>query len=230
MLDRKSSLVILLACLAVSLAGGIKTHALQLGSREATEWIDRLERPGRIAGLKRDEVVAHLKLRPGNVVADIGAGAGAFSLHLARAVAPSGKLLAVDIEQGLLDHINQVATQANVSNIQTVLGGFDNPNLPTRQVDLAFFHDVLHHVENRAAYLKALASYMKPNGRIAIIELDKTRPDVPHRNQPEMQVGKEEVNQWLAAAGFYPAEEFNMFEDKWFIVYARGGAATSGGM
>ncbi len=230
MLHRKSSLVILLACLAVSLAGGIKIHALQLGSREATEWIDLLERPGRIAGLKRDEVVARLKLRPGNIVADIGAGAGAFSLQLARAVAPSGKLLAVEIEQGLLDRINQVARQENVSNVQTVLGEFDDPNLPTRQVDMAFIHDVLHHIENRAAYLKTLASYMKPNARIAIIELDKTRPDVPHRDQPEMQVGKEQVKQWLAAAGFYPAEEFNMFEDKWFIVYARGGSATSGGM
>ena len=223
MLDGISSRVILLACLPVLLAGAIETHALQLGSREASDWIERLERPGRIAGLNREAVIERLKLKPGNIVADLGAGAGAFSLHLARAVGPSGKLLAVDIEQGLLDHINQQATQENIRNVQTVLGKFDDPNLPIRQVDLAFFHDVLHHIENRGAYLKAVVSYLKPTGRVAIIELDKTRPDVPHSNEPELQVGKEQVNQWMAAAGFHPAEEFNLFEDKWFIVYARGG-------
>ena len=223
MLHGISSRVIILACLPVLLAGGMETHALQLGPREANDWIERLERPGRVAGLKREAIIERLKLQPGNIVADLGAGAGAFSLHLARAVAPSGKLLAVDIEQGLLNYINQQANQENIRNIQTVLGKFGDPNLPTRQVDLAFFHDVLHHIENRGAYLKAVVSYLKPAGRVAIIELDKNHPGVPHSNEPELQVSKEQVNQWMAAAGFHPAEEFNLFEDKWFIVYARDG-------
>lgn len=139
----------------------------QLGSRETKEWIERLERPERISGLKIDQVLSLLKLKPGDKVADIGAGTGAFSLPFARTVAPSGKVYAVDIDAGLLDYIAQKTEKEKVKNIQTVKGEFSDPKLPAGDIDLAFFHDVLHHVEKRQAYLKTLATYMKPSGRIA---------------------------------------------------------------
>jgi len=194
----------------------------QLGSRETKEWIQNLDRPERIAGLKIDKVLPLLKLKPGDKVADIGAGAGAFSLPLAKAVAPSGKVYAVDIDPGLLDYIAQKAKKENVDNIQTVKGEFSDPKVPARDVDLAFFHDVLHHIENRQAYLKALATYIKPTGRIALIEMNRDDPKTPHRNNPEMLLSKDEVKNWMAAAGFYPAEEYDVFGNpKWFIVYWR---------
>lgn len=210
-----------LACLALLLAAAAQAPALQLGSRSTEEWIKRLERPERIAGLKIDEIIPRLNLKPGDIVADIGAGTGVFSRPLARAVGPQGKVLAVDIDQGLLDYINKRAAEEKIENIETVLGKFDDPNLPSRQVDVAFFHDVLHHIEKRDAYLKALASYLKPNGRIVVIELDKDDPDTPHRDDPEMLISKEQVNEWMAAAGFRPVEEFDFLKGKWFVVYAR---------
>ncbi len=213
--------LILLAGLAIFLAAAAQAPALQLGSRSTEEWIKRLERPERIAGLKIDEIIPRLKLRPGDVVADIGAGAGTFSRPLARAVGPQGKVLAVDIDQGLLDYIDQRAKEEKIENIETVLGKFDDPALPSSEVDVAFFHDVLHHIEKRDAYLKALASYLKPNGRIVVIELDKDDPDTPHRDDPEMLISKEQVNQWMEAAGFRPVEEFDFLKGKWFMVYAR---------
>ena len=194
----------------------------QLGSRETQEWIRNLDRPERIASLKIDKVLPLLKLKPGDKVADIGAGAGAFSLPLATAVAPSGKVYAVDIDAGLLAYISQKAQKENLENIQTVKGEFSDPKLPARDVDLAFFHDVLHHIENRQAYLKALAGYIKPTGRIALIEMNRDDLKTPHRNSPEMLLSKDEVNNWMAAAGFLPAEEYDLFGNtKWFIVYAR---------
>src|SRR5947207_7379557 len=75
----------------------------QLGSQESKEWIQNLDRPERIAGLKIDEVLAALKLKPGDNVGDIGAGTGAFSLPFAKTVGPSGKVYSVDIDPGLLD-------------------------------------------------------------------------------------------------------------------------------
>ena len=118
-------------------------------------------------------------------MADIGAGTGAFSLPFAKAVAPSGKVYAVDIDAGLLDYLGQKAKKEHIDNIYTVKGEFSDPKLPARDVDLGFFHDVLHHIENRQAYLKALGSYIKPTGRIALIEMNRDDPKTPHRNNPE---------------------------------------------
>jgi ubiquinone/menaquinone biosynthesis C-methylase UbiE len=205
----------------LALVGPIDASA-QLGSRETKEWIQNLDRPERIAGLKIDEVLAVLKLKPGDNVADIGSGTGAFSLPFAKAVAPSGKVYAVDIDPGLLDYIAQKAKKENVANIQTVKGEFSDPKLPNHDVDLAFFHDVLHHIQNRQAYLKALGTYIKPTGRIALIEMNRDDPKTPHRNSPEMLLSKDEVKNWMAAAGFYPGEEYDVYGNpKWFIVYIR---------
>ena len=190
--------------------------AFQLGSRPAEEWIERLERPERIASLKAGEVVSLLKLEAGNIVADIGAGGGVFSRALAPAVAPTGKVFAVEIDQGFLDYINQRAKEENIKNIQTVLGEFDDPKLPTREVDLAFIHQVLHHIEHRQVYLKALASYLKPDGRIVVIDRIGG-----HQDDPEMQLTLEDVKQLMATAGFHLAEEFGLFEDKFFTVFSR---------
>jgi len=214
--------LLFLVALEVVMLVAVAEAPAQLGSRETKEWIERLDRPERIAGLKIDKVLPLLKLKPGDKVADIGAGTGAFSLPLARTVAPSGKLYAVDIDPGLLDYIAQKAKKEKVENIQTVKGEFSDPKLPTRDVDLAFFHDVLHHIESRQAYLKALATYMKPTGRTALIEMNRDDPKTPHRDSPEMLLSKEQVKQWMAGIGFYPAEEFDLFGNaKWFIIYAR---------
>ncbi len=167
------------------LLAGLSEAPAQLGSRSAEEWANVLDREQRVSGLKIEEVVARLKLKPGEIVADIGAGTGVFSGPLAQAVAPTGKLLAVDVDQALLDHIAQRAREEKVTNIQPVLGEFDDPKLPTR-VDVAFIHDVLHHIEHRQTYLKKLATYLEPDGRVVIIDLIFDRPDGPHRNQPEM--------------------------------------------
>jgi ubiquinone/menaquinone biosynthesis C-methylase UbiE len=196
--------------------GLAEASAVQLGSRSADEWIETLGRNERVAGLKIEEVVASLKLKPGDIVADIGAGTGVFSGPLARAVAPNGTLFAVEIDQALLDYISEQARKENVKNIQTVLGKLEDPNLPSREVDLAFFHLVIHHIEHRVVYLKTLASYLKPDGRIVVIDRIGG-----HKDQPEMQVTLEEVKQWMAAAGFRLAEEVDLFEDKFFAVFAR---------
>jgi arsenite methyltransferase len=195
----------------------------QLAARKAQDWVTVLESPNRISGQKIDGVLSRLQLRPGMVVADIGAGSGLFSRPIAKAVAGGGLVYAVDIQQDLLDYINQRDRQEGISNVRTILGEFDDPKLPTRNVDLALINDVLHHVEHRAAYLKALGSYMKTSGRIAIIEMNKDDPNTPHRNQPELLVSREQINGWMSDAGFRLEQEFpDLFPGtKWFLVYAK---------
>ena len=205
------------------LAAAVPAQALQLGSRETKEWIERLESPQRIAGLKVDEIIKSLSLRPGLVVADIGAGTGVFSRPFAKGVAPSGKVYSVDIDKGLLDYINERAQQEKITNIQTVLGKVDDPSIPKKDVDLVFIHDVLHHIKDRESYVKNLADYMKPNARLALIEMDKNDPNTAHKDQPEMLVTRAEVDYWMKKAGLYPLQEFDLFKGtKWFVVYLKG--------
>lgn len=205
---------------AIVLAGTIGASwavGFQLGSRPAESWIERLSRTERVKGLRIDEVIARIGIKPGDVLADIGAGSGVFSIPFARALAPGGKVYAVEVDQGLVDHISSQARSEAVSNLTAVLGEFTDPKLPAKNVDLAFFHDVLHHVEDRAGYLKTLASYMKPDGRIVVIERGHNRPE-----DRAMHMSQEQVNQWMADVGFRPDEEHFLYDGgKWFVVYSR---------
>jgi ubiquinone/menaquinone biosynthesis C-methylase UbiE len=193
--------------------------AAQLGSRSAEEWIKTLESPARVAGLKIPETLAALKIKPGQLVADIGAGTGVFTFPFVQSVRPGGKVYAVDVEQGLLDHITEKATEQGMSNyVNAVLGEFTDPGLP-ENIDLAFINDVLHHIEDRPGYLKNLAGYLKPGGRIAVIDFRTNMGG--HRNQPELQTPQELATKWMAAVGLKPLEEINLFEDKWFVIYGK---------
>lgn len=190
----------------------------QLAGRSAAEWIKTLDSPARIASLRIDETISKLGLKPGDIVADIGAGSGIFEGPLSKAV-PRGKVYAVDIDQALLDNIEKKKKEFQFANIETALGKFTDPSLPTKAVDLAFINDVLHHIEDRAGYLKSLAGYLKPTGRVAVIEFI---PELsPHKNQPELQVGKDTTTAWMKAAGLRPLEEVRLFDDKWFVIYGR---------
>ena len=205
------------------LAAGVVQCRAQLAPRKADEWVTTLEGPQRVAGQKIEEVIAGLSLKPGMTVADIGAGSGLFSRPLAKAVGPKGKVYAVDIQQDLLDYINKRDKEENIGNIKTVLGEFNDPKLPARDVDVAFINDVLHHIQNRAAYLKALGTYIKPGGRIAIIEMNKDDPNTPHKTQPELLVGRDEILKWMSDAGFKLVQEHaELFPGtKWYLIFRK---------
>jgi ubiquinone/menaquinone biosynthesis C-methylase UbiE len=200
-----------------ALAPGL-AHA-QLGGRSAEEWIKTLDSADRLQGLKIAEVVDALKLTPGQIVADIGAGAGAFTLPLARAVRPGGTALAVEVDEKLLEHIAETATEGGVTNVVTVYGEYDDPLLGG-DVDLALIHDVLHHIENRELYLKNLAGYLKPTGRVVIIDY------IPgmggHRDDEQMQLSRSQVTALMAQAGMKLVEEVDgLFDNKFFVIYAK---------
>jgi ubiquinone/menaquinone biosynthesis C-methylase UbiE len=208
---------------AIVLMAALPTANAQLAARKADEWVTTLEGAQRVATSKIDEVLAKLALRPGMTVADIGAGSGLFARPLAKAIAPTGKLYAVDVQQDLLDVINKRAQDEKIANVQTVLGEFDDPKIPVRTVDLAFINDVLHHIQNRAVYLKALGTYIKPGGRIALIEMDSTDPNTPHRAQPELLVSRADIMKWMSDAGFKLTQEHaDLFPGtKWFLVFSK---------
>ena len=112
-----------------------------------------------------------------------------------------------------------LATNAGVSNVQVIAGAFTDPNLPAPDVDVAFMHDVVHHIDNRPAYFRTLARYLKPGARVAVIDYHAEQS--PHRGEPALVVSKEQGAFWLADAGLKAVEDVPLFDDKWFVVYRR---------
>jgi ubiquinone/menaquinone biosynthesis C-methylase UbiE len=217
--NARFSTLVLLAGLSV--VGGSKPLAAQLGSRPAEEWAITLESGRRMESLEIQRVVDEIGLEAGDVVAEIGAGTGIFSVQLARAVLPGGRVLAVEVDEGFLPMIASKARQGNVDNVQPVLGQFEDPKLPRGDVDVAFFHDVLHHVADRGPYLQRTASYLAPGGRIAVVDYDMNLPGNPHRNQPEMLISPEQVDGWMRDAGLRLTRRVEMFPDKFYVIYTK---------
>ena len=178
--------------------------------RSAGEYARVLEDPGRDEWQKPHEVVMALKLRPDEVIADIGAGTGYFSRRFAR---HAGKVLAVDIDANLL----AIAAKDAPPNLETVLATPDDPKLAPKSIDTVFFCDVLHHIENRPAYYAKLKSALKPGGRLVVVDFHK-RP-LPVGPPPAMKVAMEEVQREMKSAGFHETESFGMLSHQYFLVF-----------
>jgi ubiquinone/menaquinone biosynthesis C-methylase UbiE len=190
----------------------------QLGGRPAADWIPTLDSPGRVAAIKVPELIAALKILPGQTVADVGAGSGVLTGPLAEATGPNGIVYASDIEAGLLAHIDQRMQADGHGHVRTVLGTFDDPALPA-PVDLALLNDVLHHVRDRTTFLTNLAGSIKPGGRLALI--DYTAEGSPHRGQPDLIVTEAQADTWLREAGLARSETVPLYADRYFVIYTR---------
>jgi ubiquinone/menaquinone biosynthesis C-methylase UbiE len=211
--------LIFLAVLAFLTLSFSHVASAQLASRPAEDWVKTLDADSRVSGLKIEEIVSNLKLKHGQNIADIGAGSGLFEVPLAKAVTPGGKVFAVDIDAGLFPEIMRKAQQGHVNNVQTVLGKFTDPNLPAKNIDLVFFHDVLHHIEDRAGYLKTVAGYLKTSGRIVVIDFEPEHS--PHKDHPDLVVSREQLATWAAGAGLKQVDDIKIFSDKYFLVYSK---------
>ncbi|MDA2937039.1 methyltransferase domain-containing protein [Acidobacteria bacterium AH-259-A15] len=177
-------------------------------------YLYELESEDRVNNLQVDRLIQALDLKPGDKVADVGAGTGLFSRPLARAVGEEGIVYAVDINPELLSHIEETAQTEGISNIQTVLAAENNPLIP-EPVNLIFLCDTLHHMESRAEYLKALRQYLQPSARIAVIDFGE---DSPHL-LASMKYSLADLKRWMESSGYDLVGEHSFLEDNFFVVY-----------
>ncbi len=146
--------------------------------KDTAQYIAFLERPDRAAWQKPDAVVAALGLTGKETIVDLGAGSGYFSFRLARAV-PKGKVIAVDVEPEMIRHIHHKAMTEGVRNLQVAFAKPDDPGVPAG-ADLVFMCDVLHHIQDRPAWLAKLTAQMHKGARLALIEFKEGKlPEGP---------------------------------------------------
>ena len=126
---------------------------------------------GRDEWQQPERVVEALDLSPGQWVADLGAGGGYFSFRLADAVGAGGRVYAIDVDPGMLSYLDDRIESDDYSNLETVRADFDDPRVPGDGVDLIFTSNTYHHIDDRIAYFGGARRYLRPGGRIAIIEL-----------------------------------------------------------
>lgn len=168
------------------------------------------ESPGREQWQKPEEVMGLLKIRPEEVIADIGAGTGYFTRRFARHAA---KVYAVDVDEESLKQIRAKGFE----NVEIVVAAPDDPKLAPASVDTIFFCNVLHHVDNRPAYYEKLRRALKPGGRIVIIDFHKH--ELPVGPPPSMKLAEEEVIAELEAAGFAREAAYELLPYQYFLVF-----------
>lgn len=177
---------------------------------DSAEYARVLEDPSRDEWQKPHEVVTALALKPGEVVADIGAGTGYFARRFAR---HGAQVLAVDIDAKLL----AITAKGAPENLRTVLAAEDDPRLPAAGVETIFICDVLHHIGQRPAYYAKLKAALKPGGRIVIVDFHKR--ELPVGPPPAMKLSLEEVDAELGAAGFRRTGSLDVLPYQYFLTY-----------
>ncbi len=193
-----------LALLALPLAAdeppqGHEHHgAVQHRFDDAERWAKVFDEPGRDAWQRPDEVMQVAGVKPGMVVADLGAGTGYFLPHLSRAVGPSGIVLGLDVETSMVAYMTQRAGKAGLVNMLARVVPTDDPLLPAGRVDRVLIVDTWHHVGDRTAYGRKLAAGLASGGSVVVVDFTLTTSKGPrkeHRLAPAAVVAE------LAAAG-----------------------------
>ena len=157
-----------------------------------------LERPTRELEEQPRKAIELMELKETDVVADIGAGSGYFSFRMAAKV-PKGKVLAVDIQQEMLDVTNETAKAKGITNVETILGTIEDPKLPAGQVDVALMVDAYHEFDHPREMMEGIARGLKPGGRVVLVEYRAEDPRVfikPHHKMTQEQAKLE-----MAAVG-----------------------------
>ena len=166
-------------------------------SASGADWLERSERESEESPTK---AVALLGLTPGMTVCDLGAGTGYYAVRMARLVGDQGKVYAVDIQPRMLELLGKRLASAGIKNIQPLLGGETETNLPADSQDLIILVDVYHEFSKPREMLRSILKALKDTGRLVLLEFRKEDPNVPIR--PEHKMSLAEVKAELEPEGF----------------------------
>lgn len=224
---KESVMKLFLGCLSLVLAS-VPVHAQDAAKRDQQQmhqlhsdpksYIGALEDPQRDTYQKPHEVLTALKIKPGEVIADIGAGSGYFSFRLAHFVGDKGKVYAVDVSPDMVRHVNRRIRETKATNVVTILADNDDPLLPDQSVNRFFICDVWHHIENQTKYLSLMKKMLKPGGEIVLIDFQKK--ELPIGPPMQMKVSREVLIKQMETNGFRLIKEHTFLPYQYFLVFA----------
>ena len=190
------------------------------------------------AAERKRRVLEILRLQPGATIADIGCGDGSYTIPLARAVGPTGKLYAVDISATELAKLRVNVAKEKLTNVQIIKGATNNPKLPVGRLDAALIVNAYHEMTAHKAMLRHTLAALKAGGVLLLMDrsatlwesLSRAEQTKHHRLAPRL--AKPEVER----AGFHIAELRDPFDEippdengsaRWWLLIARKPASGS---
>lgn len=221
--------VVLLACvLGFSAAGAAQEKSVRPGindpfkNPDVKEWVTKFEGESREVYDKRKEVVAACKLKPGQAVADVGAGTGLFTRLFADEVKGGGAVYAVDISQKFLDHIAESAKKQEIRHVKTVLGTDVSAGLPEGSVDVAFACDTYHHFEYPQRMMASVHKALKAGGRVVVIDFHRVPGKSSDWTLKHVRAGQDVVEKEIAECGFRKAAEVkDLLKENYMVVFEK---------
>lgn len=186
------------------------------------EFQGRFEKEGRDAFDHREQILAACKLKPGNTVADIGAGTGLFTRMFAKAVGAEGKVYAVDIAETFVRHVEQSAKLAQLHNVVGVVGKADSVELPADVIDLAFICDTYHHFEYPEKTMRSLHRALKDGGQVVLIDYHRIPGTSSEWALGHIRAAQAVFEREIESCGFKKVEEKpDLLKESYFVRFEK---------
>ncbi|HLG90311.1 MAG TPA: methyltransferase domain-containing protein [Alphaproteobacteria bacterium] len=196
-------------------------HGREIAQTMGPGGIPWLDRPERQDEERPDTVIQAMKLKPGEVVADLGAGSGYFSVRMAPKLLPGGKVLAVEIQDEMLDAIRARAAETKSTNVEAVKGTETDPMLPEKGVDIVLMVDVYHELSDPLEVMRKVTASLKPGGRVVFVEYRKEDPSVPIKELHKMALAQLDLE--MEAVGLKRVETIETLPLQHIAIYAANG-------
>lgn len=184
-------------------------------------FVERFEREGREVYDNRETIVTELDLKPGMVVADVGAGTGLFTRLIAPRVGPEGKVYAVDIAQRFVTHTLLSCRARGWKHVEGIVCEQDDAKLPENSIDVVFLCDTYHHFEYPLKTMQSIRRALKPDGRVYLLDFERIEGVSSDWILGHVRAGREVFQAEIEEAGFELEKEFDLFEENYFLKFRK---------
>lgn len=211
---------LLIVCLLTAAGASLAAPQITGQAFQTSISVSYMDDPRRAEWQQPDKVMEYLLLKPGQVIADIGAGTGYFTSFFAQRVGPGGQVYAVDVDEEMVNRLRGRFVRENLQQVKTVLASSVDPGLAKGSLDLVFICDTYLFFEDRIAYLGHLRKSLKEHGKLAIVSFNQ-RAEMPGSPPPHRMITRETTIQEAYKAGFALEAEFHFLPYQDFLLFTK---------